>query len=306
MGKKTGRKILLFLAVVTPLQWLAFHHYDSLLEVKPAAAAEQPTAPQTQARSAQQSAQTLAQLQQAHRVVAVSNDQQLAAYVDSQDNTVHVVNLSDGQETAVFPMKAPVVFLQWIENTSLFAGEKFTANGDHRLALATLGLSGQTVRLVKTFTGMSSSATFKGVVYSSYTNDVYIWIGGDQSDLVYHFDINNNFSEIPLGGRRVVKLAVSQTTNDLYLGDFAAGTYNVLVYSKHTWELIQRNAVLLQTVGNDMYYGTLNSANQVTAVYKYSQGHAGLVQSLMTPVPVDHIHVSDNGTVTVQAGHPSP
>ncbi|MCL6598084.1 MAG: hypothetical protein K6T81_05025 [Alicyclobacillus macrosporangiidus] len=318
--RKTGRRILAFVAVVTAVQVGTFYHYNAILAgAQPSAenrTAQAPSRPNDTAK------QQLAKLKQLHPTLAVSDDGRYAAYADD-GHQVHVVELGKPNEVASVQMKAPVVYLKWVQDSALFVGEKFDAGSDHRLALATIDVSTQTVRLIQTFSHLYATTTFKDIEFSDTTNDIYVLIGNSQSDQVYHFNIMSEMSEVPLGGRRIDRIAVSATTNDLYVQDFAEGTHNVLVYNKYGLTLIRRNAALLRAVDNDLYYAALNDSGEATAVYRYSPpttsartgnatagtssgtGTSSLVKTLDAPVDPAALQVSDDGAISVQPANPS-
>ncbi|MCL6517242.1 hypothetical protein [Alicyclobacillus sp.] len=327
--RKTGRRIAAFVAVVTALQVGVFYHYNAILAGPRTPASESPQgAPSPSATDRVK--QQLANLRQLHPTLAVSDDGRYAAYTDDA-NQVHVVELGKDGDLETIQMKAPVVYLKWVQDSALFVGEKFSVGSDHRLALATIDIATQTVRLIQTFSRLYSTTTFKQIEFSDTTNDIYVLIGNSQSDQVYHFNIMSEMSQVPLGGRRIDRIAVSETTNDLFIQDFAEGTHNVLVYNKHGLTLIQRNAALLRAVDNDLYYALLNDQGEATAVYRYAppaasagvgtggsgnsagetgganadaKGSSSLVKTLDTPVDPLAIHISDDGAVTV--GTPTP
>lgn len=320
--RRTGRRILAFVAVVTAVQIGTFYHYNAILAgAQPSGDRQTSQAPSPPDNSAKQQ---LAKLKQLHPTLAVSDDGRYAAYADDS-HQVHVVELGKPDEVASVQMKAPVVYLKWVQDSALFVGEKFDAGSDHRLALATIDVSTQTVRLIQTFTRLYATTTFKDIEFSDTTNDIYVLIGSSQSDQVYHFNIMSEMSQVPLGGRRIDRIAVSETTNDLYVQDFAEGTHNVLVYnSKSGLTLIRRNAALLRAVDNDLYYAVLNDSGEATAVYRYTppaapastgnatdagtasgSGTSSLVKTLDAPVDPAAIQVSDDGTISIQSANPS-
>jgi len=299
MAKKMGRKILIFVGVMTSLQVLFLSHYNHLLHVatSPISQGTKNTVGAAEVPTTELNTQ-LKQLSGRYQPLAVSHNTQFVAYMTSSNQLI-VKNLSNQSVVATVQLKAPVVYLGWIRNDSVFVGEKFSVGNDNRLTLATIDVGTQSVRIVHTYSWLGADVIFKKITYSPYTNDVYVLIGNSTSTTLYHYDTMGSSEILSLGGRYVENVAVGQLKDLLYFQDYASGTRNVLVYQNGTTSLVHLNSVIIGVVGNNMYYGTLNSAGLVTAVYKYVNGSSVTVASYNSPIDVSTIAVSDTGKVTV-------
>jgi hypothetical protein len=320
MGKKLGRKIAACIVVLTCAQLAVLGHYNNILNAPQTSAGEvktNPSAPKTIDVD-----QKVADLSRQYSLVTLSDDNQFVAYMDSNQG-LHVKNLASNQVVSQVQMKAPVVYLKWIRNDSLFIGEKFSVGGDHHLTLATVDIQTPEPRVIKSFTGMGATVTFKKIAFSPITNDVYVLIGSKNSSLLYYFDTNGTPSVLYLSGRLIQNVDVGQTNGVMFFQDYAEGTKNVLTYESHQVSLVQRNSVLLGVVGNDVYYGTLDSSGLVTEVYDYPTSSAStatssstntlgsgmtttpdngppkLVQTLTTPVDASHIKITSDRKVVI-------
>lgn len=268
-----GRKVALFLVVVTPLQMWLFSHYNGILKEPSATSTpttETRTNTSTTSITVKDALQELATLSQQYQVAALSDDNTSVAYVDGGQD-IHVKNLNSGQDTLLVQMKAPVVYLRWIGNDLLFVGEKFSVNGSNHLTLATVDLQTKEPRIIQPWSGLSASTTFKRIAFSSATNDVYVLLGNKYNSALYHYDANGGTPTlVSLDGRFVQDVNVGQNNGILFFQDFAEGTKNVLYEQNHVAHLIQRNSVILGVVNDDLYYGTLDSNGLVNAVYDFS------------------------------------
>lgn len=318
MGKKLGRKIAAFLVVVTPLQLWMFSHYNNILKEPSAASVQAAEKPQPSTSKIQDAKQELAALAKQYPTAALSGDNQLIAYVDDTQ-TLHLKNLTNGSTSTLTQFKAPVVYLHWIGNDRMFVGEKYMVSGVHHLTLATVDVQSPEPRIIKSFSGLSSTTTFKKIAFSPYTNDVYVLLGNAHSGTIYHFDTNGAMTVMYLGGRMIQDVDVGETNGDLFFQDYAEGTKNVLLYQNHATSLIQRNSVILGVVNNDLFYGTLNSDGLVTQVYDYptaesaaqnqtanttgaqdtQSGPPALVKTLDTPVDAGRISITDQKQVVI-------
>lgn len=288
MPKKLGRKVIAFLAVITAAQIYTFHHYNSILSGDTGSVSVP-----------HQTTQTVAiadQLLKKYPLCAVSEDGTMAAYVDNK-NQVNIYDLTANKVVSTTPEDYPVQYLKWIEDDDVFVGE---IESPGTLPLYTVDASGTgTQRLVYTFSELGATDTFKAIAYTLSTNDTYVLIGSDYGSVVYHFDTNNNLTDVDLGGRIIKNIAVTTTGDVLYFEDFAEGTFNLLSYSNGTTELLYRDTALICVVDNTLYYGSLNSNGYVTAVYRYNaSGQPTLMKTLKTPTLASQISVSDDGTVS--------
>ncbi len=293
--KKIGRKILVFLVLVTGAQWYAFHHYNSILtgaiNVKTNATQQvKPPTVDTQ--------KEIATLAKQYPINAVSTDGTTIAYVDSQ-NVLYVKDLVHNTTLTTLKNPYPVQYLEWIGNESVFVGEK---EAPGVLELKTVDANSGIERVIHTFTGLYAQDNFKKIAYTLLTNDVYILIGSDTDSLVYHYDTNSNLNMVYLGGRFIKNIDVSQTGNQLYFEDYVSGTFNVLVRNQGSIQLIARNSALITVQGNTLYYGPVNQNGLVTAVYRYdsSTGSGVLVENLQSPTLASNIQITQNGQVHVQ------
>lgn len=308
--------------VVSPLQWWLFSHYNGILkEPQTSASAEART--KVTPKALLDANQEMTSLSKQYAAVALSDDEKTIAYVDSSQN-VHLKSLVNGQDTTLVQMKAPVVYLKWIRNDSVFVGEKFSVSGVPHLTLATVDVQTKDPRVIKTFSGLSSTTTFEKIAFSHFTNNVYVLLGSKFSSLLYHFDTNGTPTVLSMDGRLVQNVDVGQTNGDLFFQDFAEGTKNVLLYENNTPHLIQRNCVILGVVDNDLYYGALDSNGFVDEVFVYpttspsaassggstnttssnqsttpDNGPPSLVKTLSTPVEPSRISITNDKQIVI-------
>ena len=298
MGRKLGRKIIIFVVAVTAIQVFTFQHYNTLLGGSSSSGGviAIPSG-QTSTTSATSVAKQVSALKQRYKFVTVSGNNQFVAYLDSQ-NVLHVVQLSNGATLSTAANAFPVQYVGWIRNDSLFVGEQ-AAPG--KLVLKTVESNTGVQRVVQTFAGLDASASFKTIAYSALTNDVYILIGTSSTSVVYHFNTNSDLSVVDLGGRFIKNIALTQTGNILYFEDHAAGSFNVLYRQNGSVNLISLNAALIAVVNRTLYYGTVNQNGLVTAVYKEDNlsGTKTLVQTLTQPALAASIRVDNNGAISI-------
>jgi hypothetical protein len=292
---KLGRKIIIFLVLVTGAQVYAFNHYNSILtgsihvRTNDVPSVKPPTI-DTQ--------KEIATLSKQYPVSSVSEDGTTFAYVDSQ-NVLYIKDLVHNTTVSTVNNTYPVQFIEWIGNESVFVGEK---EAPGVLELKTVDANSGTERVIHTFNGMSADVGFRKIAYTVLTNDVYILIGSDTSSVVYHYDTNSNLNEVYLGGRYVKNIAVSQTGNKLYFEDYVSGSFNVLVSNQGSVQLVSRNSALIDVQDNTLYYGTVDQNGMVTAVYKYEDttGTGVLVSSLQSPTLASSIEITADGQIHVQ------
>jgi hypothetical protein len=292
---KIGRKIALFLVLVTGAQVYAFHHYNSILtgSIHVKTNVEQPVKPPSI-----DTQKEIASLTKQYPVSAASEDNTSFAYVDNQ-NVLYIKDLVHNTILATVNNTYPVQYLEWIGNESVFVGEQESPGV---LELKTVDANSGTERVIHTFSGLSAADSFKKIAYTVLTNDVYILIGSDTSSVVYHYDTNSNLNVIYLGGRYIKNIEVSQTGNQLYFEDYVSGSFNVLVRSQGSVHLISRNSALISVADNTLYYGSVDQNGLVTAVYKYddSTGTGVLVSNMQQPTLASEIEITSDGQVHVQ------
>jgi hypothetical protein len=319
------------LGLITAIEVGVFQHYDHLL-----VDASKTTASTALNATVQPTVLRNIQLLQ-NNLAAVSDTGQSFAYVDPHE-VLHVVDLQTGQEIYHLQLLYQPVYLSWIRDDSLFIGTTAPDGQLQDLRLSTISLIGggssanttgngssaqtagstgatanansatsaadNAVRLLHVFTGYGTNATFKQIAFSPYTNDVYILIASSSASLVYHYGTNGNLENIDLGGRYVTDVGMTRTAGVMYFQDLSSGTPNVWLFSRiNGSSLVQRNAVIVRVLGNDLYYGSVDSSGNVTAVYKDVNGKSSLVSSLTTPMPQQDVFVNDEGQVmTVSNG----
>lgn len=287
-------KIGVVLASITAIEIAVFQHYNTLLNTKPAVAADAQTSHTAPTGIDVTGFKPFLN----NSFLAVSDDHSRFAYIDSQ-SVLRVEDISTHKEIYSLQLLIKPVYLQWVNDDMLFIGTEVDNGGTKDLRLSTIDISSGTLRLIQSFAGFSPDSTFKQISFSSYTNDVYVLIGNQYNSALYHFDTNGNINRVYLGGRYVSNIGVTSTTGELYFQDFAEGTKNVLVNSSSEIHLIQRNAILLRVSGNVLYYGVLNSDGMVTSVAKYQNQTSTTVVTLPTPVDPSKILLTDDDEVVV-------
>lgn len=322
---------LIYLGLITTIEVGVFQHYNNLL-----VAASRATATTALNTAVQPTVLRNIQVLQ-NNLAAVSDTGQSFAYVDPHE-MLHVVDLQTGQEIYHLQLLYQPVYLSWIRNDSLFIGTTAPDGQLQDLRLSTISLLGggsltnttgsgsnsqttssanatsgsatansaaaNSVRLLHVFTGYGTNATFKQIAFSPYTNDVYILIASSSASVVYHYGTNGNLEHIHLGGRYVTDVAMTRTAGVMYFQDLSSGTPNVWLFSRINGpSLVQRNAVIVRVLGNDLYYGSVDGNGNVTAVYRDVNGKPSLVTSLTTPLSQQDVFVNDQGqVVTVNNG----
>ncbi len=294
--KKIGRRIAVFVALVTAGQLYAFNHYNGILtnsfHVKTSVGQQmKPLAVDTQ--------KEIAALVQQYPVSAVSDDNTSFAFVDNQ-NVLHLKDLVHGTVLATVTNSYPVQYLKWIRNDLVFVGEQ---EAPGVLLLKTVDAGSGTERIIHSFSGLNATDSFKKITYSALTNDVYILIGSNTDSVVYHYDTNSNLNLVYLGGRYIKNIEVTQTGNNLYFEDYAAGTFNVLCRSQGVVYLVNRNSALVSVQDDTLYYGSINQSGLVNAVYKYDNtaGTGVLVATLQNPAMANRIQITSDGQVQVKS-----
>jgi hypothetical protein len=287
-------KIGIVLASITAVEIAVFQHYNSLLNTKPAVAAD------TDTKHAASTGIDVTGFKPFldNRFLTVSNDHSRFAYIDSH-NVLRVEDISTHKEIYSLQLLIKPVYLRWVNDDMLFIGTEIDNGGTKDLRLSTLDITSGTLRLIQSFAGFAPDSTFKQISFSSYTNDVYVLIGNQYNSALYHFDTNGTVNRVYLGGRYVSNVGVTSTTGELYFQDFAEGTKNVLINTNSEVHLIQRNAILLRVSRNVLYYGVLNSNGMVTSVAKYQNQSSTTVATLPTPVDPSKILLTEDDEVVV-------
>jgi hypothetical protein len=286
----------IILGLITVVEFGVYAHYNELFTANGQTAGSASGAQQT---TLDTSKVTGVQLE-AHNLICVSPEGTQVGWIDP-NNKLHVVDTSTGSEIYSLQLNYKPVYLTFIASDNLFIGTEADNGATKDIRLSTINTDGEQPRLIKEFAGYSADSTLEKIAFSPYTNDVYILIGNANASVVYHFDTNGNMNPVDLGGRILYDIAVTSTTDKVFIQDFASGTKNVLAFNPSTGtNLIQLKAALLGIVQNTMYYGTMDDNGNITAVYTYKNSGPG--QSLMTlpqPINPQNVYVSSSGQVIV-------
>lgn len=260
-------KNLIYLGIITAVEVGVFAHYNQLLS---AAKSAPVAAVSTTAKPVEEKPTKLSGIHPLQpNLMAVSDDGQRFAYVDQNDKLI-AIDVATGKTLYSLQLLMKPVYLSWIRNDSLFIGTSVPNGNLQDLRLSTLTLSSGQLRLIHVFSGFATDATFRNVTFSPYTNDVYILMASQSASVMYHYDTNGNLNNVNLGGRYVTRAQATSTSAIVYFQDFALGTPNLLMLdTKGTVTVLQRNAAVLRVVGNTLYYGKLDSQGNVTEVDSY-------------------------------------
>lgn len=300
MAKKVGRKLVAFVALVTVGQLMVFNHYNSLF-----AAARQDTAAELKQSSDQQQSdksiqQEVARLKaQNYKFVTVSQGNEYATYLDSS-NILHIEDLASKKDVTTTKISYPVQYVSWIGDQKVFVGEQI-APGD--LELTTVDTSDGSQSVACSFTQLSADAAFAKITFSTQTNDIYVLINTATTSALYHIGTMKDVSEVPIDGRYIKNIAISETGDKLYFEDRLDGSYNVLYFdSENVPHRVQLNAALVSVVGNVLYYGDIDSNGLVTSVYKLGDnGQSTLVSTLKSPTLAADIDIDDDGKIQINS-----
>ncbi|MFB5191675.1 hypothetical protein [Alicyclobacillus fastidiosus] len=297
MARKIWIKLLGFVAVVTVAQLAVFYHYNDLFSAADKGV-QSLLKNQAKPESLSQTEQAkVKKLRAQYKFVTVSPDDQYATYVDSA-NVLHIYDLETQQEVSAAKNTYPVQYISWISDQDVFVGERVQPGN---LELKTVGVDDGSQVIVQDFAQLAPDAAFAKIAFSQYTNDVYILINTSTTSVIYHIDTMKHVDEVPIGGRYIKNIAVSDTQNRLYFEDRLNGSYNVLYFDNdYVAHRVQLNAALISVVGNTVYYGDINSNGDVTSVYSEPpSGKSTLIKTLQTPTPASNIDVTDDGQVRV-------
>lgn len=285
----------ILIGLITVAELVVYYHYNSLFAKGNQAAIGGLDKSQT----SQVSTTKISGVQlDAQNLICVSPDGSQVSWIDA-NNKLHVVDASTGSEVYSLQLNYKPVYLSFIRSDNLIIGTEVSNGSTKDIRLSTIYTYGQQPRLIKDFSGYSLDSTLEKIAFSPYTNDTYILIGDKNASVVYHFDTNGNMNPVNVGGRILYNIAVTSTTDEVYIQDFASGTQNVLSLNPKTGtNLIQLKAALLGVNQNTMYYGTLDSNDDVTSVSTYKGNGPG--QSLLTltqPTSPQNLFVNSNGQV---------
>lgn len=294
-------KNLIILGAITAIEMAVFSHYNELL------AAAQNTSVTTTAAPVKSDLITLPNVHPlAPNLMAISDDGERFVYIDTH-LMLHAVDLSTGKSLYTLQLQFQPIYLRWIRNDSLFIGTQAATGGSNGglidLRLSTITLSSGEIRLIHVFSGFSSTATFRNIAFSPFTNDVYILIGAQTSSVMYHYDTNGNLTQVDVGGRDVTKAASTSTGNTVYFQDFALNQPNFLSRDNAgTIDVIQRDAALLRVVGTTAYYGKLDQQGNVTEVDAFQNGgQSKQVMQLPTATPPDQVYITNIGDIVIES-----
>jgi hypothetical protein len=285
--------ILLITGIETGVYW----HYDNLLK-NPSEAGSGTTVKTTKTVTAryvdnnQTAKNIILAANDSVNQIAVSENHDLAAYVNNQ-NELHIVNLTDRSELYSTHENDEIVYLKWIRNDSVFIGLK---GQDNSLTLKTFQVGSQQERTIETFNGVSSTSTFKSIVYSPYTNDVYILIGNKIRTKMYHINTNGHMYAMDLNHSFIQRPMMLSTKNELFYQD---ANDNIWAWEDGHTRKFKNNAVPLAVYEDRFYYGTLNDEGKVSSIYVYDQGNKQKVEDLSTPVHASSIVVKTDGSILI-------
>jgi len=180
---------------------------------------------------------------------------------------------------------------EWIGNDSFFIGIK---SGENSLTIKTYTIGSQPERTIMVFSPVTNTSTFKSIVYSPYTNDVYTLIGNDQITRMYHFDTNGTFTLVPLYQNYIERPMMLTTVNQLFYSD----EYHTIWSRENrfvTW--VMSNSVPLAVYDDSFYFGKLNGEGKVIGVYVLHKGLVREVNELTRAVDYDRVAVTKDGSV---------
>jgi hypothetical protein len=300
------KRILIFLFIVTLAQTSVFTFYNRLLgkssepdSVHPQEQVQQ----QEQAASAQPIQEEPKELKENQllfdgevRHASLSDSGQMAAYTDSQ-NTLHIKDLTADKEVYSLASNEPVEYISWIQDNGLLIGTSKDNGGSKELTLKTVMLSNKSVRTIRKIAPVTDSSTFKEITFSPYTNDIYILIGNEQISRLYHIGTNGDFKPMEISSYYIDKVAMSSTKNELFFQDIKDKIPYLHAKEEKETKRIQQNAVILRSIEDMLYYGTLDASGNVTAVYSYVNGNSKKVAGLSEPAKPNHLFVKEDGTV---------
>lgn len=225
------------------------------------------------------------------KMISISEDQQFVAYV-TEDNKLHIFDLHSNEEMYSTTETSNMVYLKWIRSDSLFIGLK-TNNDD--LVLKTFQMGTQRERTIKTFTNVSSTSTFKSIIYSPFTNDVYTLIGNDISTRMYHFDTNGQMTALPSHFSYIENPMMLATKNVLFFEDKHKNIW--MSENNESLKKIALNSTLLAVNDDTVYYGSLDQDGKVVSIHEYKDGEKREIYQLPTPVLGNRILINQDGNI---------
>lgn len=231
------------------------------------------------------------------KIIAISDSQQFIAYV-TENNQLNVVNLMTGQQVYSTTDNNQMLYLKWIRDDRLFIGLKAASN---ELTLRTFQIGDQQERTIKTWTGVTSTSTFKGITYSPYTNDVYVIIGNANMTKMYHFDTNGNITNVPLMVRYAENPMMFSTENDLFYEDKNNNIYEM--QNNNSTRIFRSNDKLLTVYNDTLYYGKLDSNGNVYEACSYKNGNFKVLSNLSHTVDPSDIIVNQDGSLIIINGN---
>ncbi|NRD79543.1 hypothetical protein HPT25_19465 [Bacillus sp. BRMEA1] len=288
------RIFLLCILLITGIETGVYWHYDSLLKGSATTVSgnENKTNGLINNEKNSGSKNEILAANENVNQIAVSDNHQLAAYVNDK-NELHIVNLSNQSELYSTTGQEKIIYLKWIRNDSLFIGVK----GDNStLILKTFQVGSEQERTIETFDGVSSTSTFKSIVYSPFTNDVYILIGNKVRTKMYHINTNGHMAAMQLNHDYIMKPMMLSTKNELFYQDV---NDNIWDREDGVTSKFKNNAVPLAVFDDSFYYGLLNDEGRISSVYVYEKGNRQKVEDLPTPVHANNIVVNQDGSLTI-------
>lgn len=292
------RVFLLGLIIITAIETGVYWHYDYVLHGQSASVSA--TIPIKAAKKANIEFETSKDkviTNEAVKLISISDNEQFVAYV-GQNDELHIKDLQANNEIFSTSEEADIVYLKWIRSDSLFIGLK---SPDKGLILKTLQLGSQKERTITTFGNVSPTSTFKSIIYSPYTNDVYTLIGNKNITKMYHFDTNGSLSLFPLRNSYIERPTMLSTKNDLFYED----KFNNIWLRRQDYPLkkIEGNATLLSANNDTIYYGTLNQDGRVVSIFSYKDGSKQHIYDFQTPVSGDYIIIKPDGNILYALGN---
>lgn len=316
MVNKLTRNLLGFVGIVTIGQLLVFHHYNALFSANAGLAKSKSTNSATSNSTNSQTAKQKQQMSvvrakeeqalqgQGYRFITVSPAEDYITYLDSS-NVLHVEDVKTRKDVSAAKNPYKVEYVSWIENphassTYVLVGEQIRP-GD--LELKTVDVSDGSQQIIAHMSGLSADAAIHKVVFSFLTNQIYILVNTKSHSAIYHIGTMKHVTQIPIGGRFIKNIAVSETNHRLYFEDRLNGSYNVLYFDdQYVPHRVHLNAALVTVVGNTLYYGKINGSGLVTSVYKLDgNGNSTLIKTLSNPTSASNIQVSNSGDIQINS-----
>ena len=289
--------LVLACTLVTIGEWALFSHYDALVSGR------EVVQPSTVQPKPMETLKGIYVQNDNPKLVALSDDGQLLAYVDPQ-NVLRAVDTTTGKEVFSKVLNHQATIIDWIGDDSLFVGTQIDEGATKTLVLNTIDVSTGDVRVIQEFQGFSQDANFQAITYSPYTNDVYVLITGDTSSVMYHFDTNGNMSEVNLGGRYVTNAAVTQTNDTLFFQDQDEGIDNVLKCDNQgNIQLLHSNSRILRVLNDTLFLSVLDNNGNVVRIDEEHDGVISKFLTLANPAPPDKVFIDDEGHVIVVSGN---